>query len=40
MYVDNFFFTANSIKLFNEIKKLLANKYTIKNLKEVKTVMR
>lgn len=39
MYVDNFLFAANLIKLLNEVKKLLVNKYDMKDLRKVKTII-
>lgn len=39
IYIDDFFLIANLIKPLNEIKKLLANKYDMKNLKEVKIII-
>lgn len=39
VYVNDFFLIANIMIVLDEVKKLFANKYNIKNLREVKTII-
>ena len=39
VYVDNFLLIANSMKLLNKLKKLLANEDDIKDLEEFKMII-
>lgn len=40
MYVDNFPLTLNTIVILKTLKKCLAKKYDIKNLEELKIIIR
>lgn len=39
IYIDSFLFASNNITTLEKLKIVLANKYKVKNLNEVKTII-
>lgn len=41
IYINNFFFALNCLNIINNLKKILGQKYSIKNLRKLyKTIIR